>query len=71
MSLAGIGIGVGLLGAVGVTRVVKSLLIGVSPTDPLSFGGVAAFLAGVALLASVIPARRAAAADPMASLRAE
>jgi putative ABC transport system permease protein len=71
MSLAGIGIGVGLLGAVGVTRVVKSLLIGVSPTDPLSFGGVAAFLAGVALLASVIPARRATEVDPIVALRAE
>jgi putative ABC transport system permease protein len=71
MSLAGIGIGVGLLGAVGVTRVVKSLLIGVSPTDPLSFGGVAAFLGGVALLASVIPARRATEVDPIVALRAE
>jgi putative ABC transport system permease protein len=71
MSLAGIGIGVGLLGAVGVTRVVKSLLIGVSPTDPLSFAGVAAFLGGVALLASVIPARRATEVDPIVALRAE
>jgi putative ABC transport system permease protein len=71
MSLAGIGIAVGLLGAVGVTRVVKSLLIGVSPTDPLSFGGVAAFLGGVALLASVIPARRATEVDPIVALRAE
>ena len=71
MSLAGMGIAVGLLGAVGVTRVVKSLLIGVSPTDPLSFGGVAAFLGGVALLASVIPARRATEVDPIVALRAE
>jgi putative ABC transport system permease protein len=71
MSLAGIGIGVGLLGAVGVTRVVKTLLIGVSPTDPLSFGGVAVFLGGVALLATVIPARRATEVDPIVALRAE
>jgi ABC-type antimicrobial peptide transport system permease subunit len=71
MSLAAVGIGLGLVGAVGVTRVVKSLLIGVSPTDPLSFGGVAIFLSAIAFLASVIPARRATTVDPIVALRVE
>jgi predicted permease len=71
MSLAAVGIGIGLIGAFGVTRVVKSLLIGVSPTDPLSFAGVALFLAGIAFLASVIPARRATTVDPIIALRVE
>jgi ABC-type antimicrobial peptide transport system permease subunit len=71
MSLAAVGIVIGLLGAVGVTRVVKSLLIGVSPTDPLSFGGVALFLCAIAFLASVIPARRATTVDPIVALRVE
>ncbi|PYP63362.1 MAG: ABC transporter permease [Gemmatimonadetes bacterium] len=71
MSLAAIGIAVGLAGAFGMTRVVRTLLIGVSPTDPLSFVSVALFLAGVALLASVIPARRATEVDPIVALRVE
>ena len=71
MSLAAIGIAVGLVGAFGMTRVVRTLLIGVSPTDPLSFVSVALFLAGVALLASVIPARRATEVDPIVALRVE
>jgi predicted permease len=71
MSLAAVGIGIGLVGAFGVTRVVKSLLIGVSPTDPLSFAGVALFLGAVAFLASVIPARRATDVDPIIALRVE
>jgi len=71
MTLAAIGVGIGLLGAFGVTRVVKSLLIGVSPTDPLSFAGVAIFLGAIAFLASVIPARRATTVDPIVALRVE
>lgn len=71
MALASIGIVFGLVGAFGVTRVVKSLLIGVSPTDPVSFVGVALFLCFIALLASVIPARRATAVDPIIALRVE
>jgi len=66
-----VGVGIGLLGAFAVTRVVKSLLIGVSPTDPLSFAGVAIFLCAVAFLASVIPARRATTVDPIVALRVE
>ena len=71
MLLAGIGIAAGLAGSFGVTRVVASLLIGISPTDPVSFLGVALFLAAVAFVASVIPARRATGVDPIVALRAE
>jgi putative ABC transport system permease protein len=71
VGLAGIGIGFGLLGAFGVTRAVSSILIGVSPTDPVSFLGVALFLVGVAALASIVPARRATAVDPIEALRSD
>jgi putative ABC transport system permease protein len=69
--LAGIGILIGIAGAFGVTRVIASMLIGVSPTDPISFLSVAAFLTLVALLASYIPARRAMRVDPLTALRNE
>jgi predicted permease len=69
--LALLGIGIGLLGAFGITRVLVSVLFDVSPSDPLSFGGVALFLTAVAVLASWIPARRAARVDPMVALRYE
>jgi putative ABC transport system permease protein len=69
VALAGIVLGV--VGAFAVTRVVASFLYNVSPTDPVSFIGTAAFLIGVALAASWIPARRATAVDPMIALRAE
>ena len=69
MRLAAIGLGIGLVGALGITRVVRSLLFGVTPTDPLSFGTITLFLVGVAALASWIPARRATAVDPIVALR--
>jgi putative ABC transport system permease protein len=69
--LAAVGIVVGILGALAVTRVIASLLYNVSATDPLSFIATAAFLALVALLASYVPARRATGVDPMVALRAE
>jgi ABC-type antimicrobial peptide transport system permease subunit len=68
-SLAFIGIGVGAVAALGLTRLIGGLLYGVSATDPLSFLGVTALLVLVALLASFIPARRAAKVDPMTVLR--
>jgi hypothetical protein len=71
MRLVIIGIGLGLGGAFAVTRLLSSLLFGVSPTDPLTFVALAVLLAGVALLACWIPARRAAKIDPMAALRSE
>ena len=69
MRLAAIGLGIGLVGAFGVTRVVRSLLVGVSPTDPMSFGLITVFLTGVAALASWLPARRATGVDPIVALR--
>ena len=71
MALAGIGVAVGLVGAWGVSRVLTSLLYGVSATDPLTYLGTAGALALVALLASWIPARRAALVDPVEALRSE
>jgi ABC-type antimicrobial peptide transport system permease subunit len=65
------GIAIGLVGAIGVTRIVQSLLIDVSSTDALSFVGVTLFLGAVALFASYVPARRATRVDPLTALRAE
>ena len=67
--LAGWGIAGGMVGAAGITWVIQSILYNVTPTDPVSFGGVAAFLAVIALLASYVPARRALAVDPIVALR--
>ena len=61
----------GLAGAFGVTRVIRSLLYHVTPTDPLSFGGVALFLVAIAVLSSYLPARRATNVDPIVALRNE
>jgi ABC-type antimicrobial peptide transport system permease subunit len=71
LKLAAVGVAVGLVGAFGVTRVVQSLLYNVTPTDPISFGGVSLFLAAVAAAASYIPARRATTVDPVVALRNE
>ncbi len=71
MALAGVGIVVGLVGAVALTRVMTSLLFGVSTTDALTFGTVPALLAAVAFAATVIPAWRATRVDPMVALREE
>jgi predicted permease len=71
MQLAVAGILLGLAGAAGLTRVMDSLLFGVSATDPVTFGAVPALLAAVAFAAIVIPARRATRVDPMVALREE
>lgn len=65
------GIVLSVLAAIALTRVVASLLYGVSPTDPATFVAIAALLLAVAGLAMYLPARRAARADPMVVLRGE
>jgi putative ABC transport system permease protein len=65
------GLGAGLLGAFALTRLLQSLLYEIRPSDPLTFIAVVVTLASVALLASWMPARRAARIDPMVALRAE
>jgi ABC-type antimicrobial peptide transport system permease subunit len=69
--LSGIGIAFGAVAAAGLTQLLSSLLFGVTPLDAATFVAAAAFLAVAAVLASYVPARRAATIDPMETLRAE
>jgi putative ABC transport system permease protein len=71
MIMAAIGLAAGLLASVGLTQFLKSMLYGVTPTDPAVLAGVTAMLAVVALTACLIPARRAASIDPVIALREE
>jgi ABC-type antimicrobial peptide transport system permease subunit len=69
--MTGLGIAIGLAGALAGARLFKSMLLGVSATDAVSFAGTTALLVFVALAATYLPARRAASVDPLAALRSE
>ena len=71
LRLSVVGTAIGLVGAAGLTRLLGSLLYGVGGRDPVTFAGVAMLALGTSAFACYLPARRAAGADPMRSLRAE
>jgi predicted permease len=71
LALAGIGVAIGLAAAAGLTRLMKSLLFGIGSLDPLTYALAPIVLVAAAVLASYLPARRAAAVDPVETLRAE
>jgi ABC-type antimicrobial peptide transport system permease subunit len=71
MTIALTGIAAGLAAAFVFTRLMRSLLFGISAADPTTFGSISLLLASIALLASYVPARRAARIDPILCLRSE
>jgi len=71
MRWAFVGVGIGIAGSMGLTRLLSGLLYNVRPNDPWVLGGVALLLAGIAFLAACLPARRASKIDPMVALKYE
>jgi ABC-type antimicrobial peptide transport system permease subunit len=71
LTLAGIGAVIGLFAAAGLSRLMSSLLFGVSPLDPITYLVVPCVLVAAAILASYLPARRVAAVDPVEALKVE
>jgi putative ABC transport system permease protein len=71
MKMTLIGVAIGVLAALLVTRLMQNMLFGVSAADPLTFAAVAVILSGVALLACYLPTRRAMRVDPIVALRYE
>ena len=69
--LVSVGLGLGVAGAVAITRVIRTFLWGITPTDPVTFMIVSAALAVLALVACYVPARRALKIDPIIALRIE
>jgi len=71
LALAASGVGIGIVASLALTRLIASLLFGVAPVDPVTFGAVAALLLGVAVAACAVPARRASRVDPLVAMRSE
>jgi len=71
MLLISIGVAAGVTAALAITRLMKSLLYGIHPADPLTFVAVSLLLSAIAIVACYIPARRAMKVDPMVALRYE
>jgi ABC-type antimicrobial peptide transport system permease subunit len=71
LRLAAVGVAIGVVGALALTRLMQGVLYGVTPTDPLTFGLVVAGLLSVAAVASLVPALRATRVDPLIAIRAD
>src|SRR5690606_30974611 len=71
LTLAAIGLGIGLVASAGLTQLLQTQLFNVAPSDPMTMAGVSVFIAIVAVIACLVPARRATLVDPMIVLRQE